>query len=253
MNGQRAASVFTDPPYNVKIDGHVSGLGSVKHREFAMATGEMSPTEFTQFLQTVFALLVAHSLDGAIHYVCMDWRHMHELLNAGAHSYSELKNICVWVKDNGGMGSLYRSQHEMVAVFKSGTAAHRNNVQLGKHGRNRTNVWDYPSANTFSKQSEEGRLIELHPTVKPLQLVADALLDTTTRGDIVLDSFLGSGTTLMAAEEVGRVCYGMELDTLYVDTIIRRWQARTGDQAVNAITGVTFDQMGADQNEATNA
>ena len=149
LDGQRAGLVFTDPPYNVQIDGHVSGLGAVRHREFAMASGEMSEAAFIEFLTTVCRQLAFHSTAGSIHYICMDWRHMGELLAAGHAAYSELKNLCVWTKDNGGMGSLYRSRHELVFVWKSGTVPHRNNVQLGQFGRNRTNVWSYPGANTF--------------------------------------------------------------------------------------------------------
>jgi len=240
LGDKRAGVVFTDPPYNVKVDGHVCGSGKIKHREFAMASGEMSQTEFTSFLSTTFKNLVNYSTDGSIHFVCMDWRHMNEMLSAGA-VYSELKNLCVWNKDNGGMGSLYRSKHELIFVFKNGTAAHVNNVELGKHGRYRTNVWDYAGINTMRK----GRMNELamHPTVKPVGLVADALLDCSRRNDIVLDPFGGSGSTLMAAERVGRKAYLMELDLLYVDTIIRRWEAETGGKAINTATGLAFKDM----------
>jgi DNA modification methylase len=241
--------IFTDPPYNVKVDGHVSGLGANKHREFPMASGEMSTDEFRNFLSIVFELMASFSRDGSLHYVCMDWRHIEDVLATGGKVYSALKNICVWVKDNGGMGSLYRSRHEMVTVFKNGHAPHLNNVELGKHGRNRTNVWEYPSANTFSKSSEEGRLNELHPTVKPVKMVADALLDCSKPGDIVLDPFAGSGTTFIAAERVRRVCYGMELDPGYCDVIIRRWEAWTGQRAIHAETGKTFQQL-TDEGEA---
>lgn len=243
MQGQKAHLVFTDPPYNVKIDGHVSGLGVVKHREFAMAVGEMSELEFTDFLTRICRHLALNSHSGSLHYICMDWRHAGEMLAAGKQIYSDYKNLCVWAKDNGGMGALYRSQHELIFVFKHGHASHRNNVELGKHGRYRTNVWRYPGANTFSKQGEEGNLLSLHPTVKPVALVADAILDCSARGDIVLDPFLGSGSTLIAAEKVGRICYGMELDQLYVDTIIRRWQAWGGGRATHAVTGASFDEV----------
>lgn len=240
MNDRPAGVVFSDPPYNVAIDGHVGGKGNIKHREFSMACGEMSETEFTQFLTTSFELMARHSKPGAIHFLCMDWRHMSEMLAAGNVAYSELKNLCVWVKDSGGMGSLYRSQHELVFVFKHGTAPHTNNVQLGKYGRNRTNVWRYPGINSFQRTGDEGNLLALHPTVKPVAMVVDALLDCSERGDIVLDAFLGSGTTLMAAERTGRICYGLELDALYVDTAIRRWQIYTGQQAIHAATGHSF-------------
>ncbi len=242
MNEERAALVFTDPPYNVPIAGHVSGLGKTRHREFAMAVGEMSAAEFTAFLTTVFGRLATHSKDGSIHFICMDWRHLAEVLKAGRTVYTELKNLCIWVRDNAGMGSLYRSQHELVLVFKAGRAAHRNNVELGRHGRHRSNVWRYPGVNSFGRSTEEGNLLALHPTVKPVALVADALLDCSARGDVVLDPFLGSGTTLMAAERVGRRCFGLELDPLYVDTIIRRWQTLTGEAAIHATSGTTFDE-----------
>lgn len=241
MGSSRAAAVFVDPPYNVKIDGHVCGNGATHHREFAMASGEMSEAEFVAFLSTGLRLLARHSELGSVHYVCIDWRHMKELLAAGGQVYDALLNLCVWVKDNGGMGSLYRSRHELVFVFRNGKGQHCNNVQLGRFGRNRTNVWEYPGVNTFSKQGDEGNLLALHPTVKPVALVADAILDCSSRGDIVLDAFLGSGTTLMAAERVGRVCRGIELDPIYVDTAIRRWQRYTGERALHAETGETFN------------
>jgi DNA modification methylase len=244
MNGTMAAIVFTDPPYNVKIDGHVSGLGSIRHREFSMAAGEMSETEFINFLTRACSLMAKYSSDGSIHYICMDWRHMGELLEAGRLAYTEMKNLCVWAKDNAGMGSLYRSQHELVFVFKHGRAAHRNNVDLGRNGRYRTNVWRYSGANSFSRNNtDEGNLLELHPTVKPVAMVADAILDCSARGDIVLDPFLGSGTTLMACERTGRICYGLELDPLYIDATIRRWQIYTGSQAIHASTCRTFDEI----------
>ena len=246
MNSAAAVMVFTDPPYNVKIDGHVSGLGSIRHREFAMAIGEMSETEFISFLTRACSLMARYSIDGSIHFVCIDWRHMSELIEAGRLAYTELKNLCVWAKDNAGMGSLYRSQHELVFVFKHGRATHCNNVELGRHGRYRTNVWRYGGVNSFSRKTEEGNLMEIHPTVKPVAMVADAILDCSGRGDIVLDPFLGSGTTLMAAERTGRVCYGMELDPLYVDAVIRRWQVYTGGQARHAVSGCTFDEMASE-------
>ncbi|MGO9144728.1 MAG: site-specific DNA-methyltransferase [Desulfomonilia bacterium] len=244
MNSALATVIFTDPPYNVKINGHVSGLGSIRHREFAMAVGEMNETEFISFLTRACSLMARFSIDGSIHFLCMDWRHMAELIEAGRLAYTELKNLCVWTKDNAGMGSLYRSQHELVFVFKHGRAPHRNNVDLGRNGRYRTNLWHYGGANSFSsRKTEEGNLLELHPTVKPVAMVADAILDCSGRGDIVLDPFLGSGTTLMAAERTGRSCYGMEIDPLYVDAVIRRWQIYTGGQVRHAVSGCTFDEM----------
>jgi DNA modification methylase len=222
MDGCLAGMVFTDPPYNVRITGHATGLGTIQHKNFKMASGEMSEADFTDFLAQAFSLQSAHSRDGSLHYICMDWRHTQELLTAGKQAYSEMKNLCIWVKDNGGMGSLYRSQHELVFVFKNGKESHRNNVQLGQYGRYRTNVWNYPGVNSFSRSTEEGNLLEFHPTVKPVALVADAIMDCTTRGDIVLDPFLGSGTTVIAAERTGRVCYGIELDPVYrkLDNIV---------------------------------
>jgi DNA modification methylase len=252
MGEERAATVFVDPPYNVRIDGHASGLGAIHHRPFPMASGEMDRSQFTAFLGQAFRNLAAFSIDGSIHFVCMDWRHVEELLAAGREAYDELKNICIWVKDNAGMGSFYRSQHEFVAVFKHGHLAHRNNIQLGQFGRNRSNVWHYPGANSFARYSEEGNLLALHPTVKPVTMVADAILDCSARRDIVLDAFLGSGTTLIAAERTGRRCYALELDPIYADTAILRWQALTGGSARHAVSGRSFDDL-AREAEAANA
>ena len=246
MKDDRAKMVFTDPPFNVRIGGNVSGFGAIRHREFTMASGEMSEKEFRRFLSKACALLGRYSVPEALHFVCMDWRHMGELLAAGREVYSELKNVCVWVKDNAGMGSLYRSQHELVFVFKRGRGSHRNNVQLGQYGRNRTNVWNYPCANSFSRSGDEGKLLSLHPTVKPAALVADAIMDCTDRHDVVLDSFLGSGTTVIAAERTGRRCYGLELDPVYVDVIVRRWQSYTRQTARHAETGRSFAEVEAE-------
>lgn len=229
LGEERARMVFTDPPYNVPINGFVSGKGRTRHREFAMASGEMSPAQFQDFLSKVCKLLSAHTEEGSLHYLCMDWRHLDAVLAAGKGSYSELKNICVWVKHNAGMGSLYRSQHEFVLVYKQGSAPHRNNIELGKHGRHRSNVWQYAGANSGRRKGENP--LDLHPTVKPTALVADAIQDCTKRADVVLDPFLGSGTTLIAAERTGRRCFGMEIDPPYADTIIRRWEALTGRSA----------------------
>jgi DNA modification methylase len=243
MGDERAAMVFTDPPYNVPIDGHATGLGTIHHRSFAMAAGEMSPPAFTVFLASSVRNQAAFCWGGTLLYLCMDWRHMAELLSAGREADLELQNLCIWAKDNGGMGSLYRSQHELVFVFKTGSGPHRNNVQLGRFGRNRSNVWRYPGVNSFSRKTEEGNLLTLHPTVKPVALVADAILDCTARGDIVLDGFLGSGTTVIAAERTGRRCFGTEIDPGYVDTVIRRWQKLTGNIAGHAETGRSFDDL----------
>ncbi|MFT4115982.1 site-specific DNA-methyltransferase [Bradyrhizobium sp.] len=239
LHGELAAAAFTDPPYNVRIDGHVSGKGAVQHREFPMATGEMSNSEFRSFLTSAMAAINRYTAAGALIYCCMDWRHMTEMLDAGRSSGSELLNLCVWVKTNGGMGSLYRSRHELVFLFKNGSASHQNNVQLGRFGRNRTNVWNYAGANSFGRKGF-GRGIELHPTVKPVLMVADAILDCTKRHEIVLDPFFGSGTTLLAAERTGRRCYGIELDPIYVDTAIERWQRMTGRKAASPL-GETYD------------
>lgn len=241
MGDDLAQMVFTDPPYNVRIDGHVSGLGGTRHREFAMASGEMSEDEFTGFLTAVLNNIAKFSVDGSIHFVCMDWAHLYELLTAGRAVYDDLKNICVWAKTNAGMGSLYRSQHEMVAVFKRGLASHINNVELGRHGRYRTNFWSYAGMNSFGAERDDA--LAMHPTVKPVALVEDAILDCSNRNGIVVDAFLGSGTTLIAAESCGRRCYGLELDPLYVDLIIRRWQAMTGESAVHAGSGLSFDVL----------
>ena len=243
LHGAKADVVFSDPPYNLAVDGVICGNGEIKHREFPMASGEMTESEFTAFLSQAFKLMALHSADGSIHYACIDWRHIGELLAAGRSAYSELKNLCVWVKDNAGMGSLYRSQHELVAVFKNGTAPHANNVQLGRFGRNRSNVWNYAGVNSFARNGTEGNLLSLHPTVKPVAMVADALMDCSNRNAVVLDPFLGSGTTLIAAEKTGRACRGIELDTLYVDTIIRRWQRFTGDKAKLASSGEAFENI----------
>jgi DNA modification methylase len=250
MGEERAAMVFSDPPYNVRIDGHTSGLGAIHHRPFPMASGEMNRTEFTAFLRQACESFAASSADGSLHFICMDWRHLDELLAAGRDAYSELKNLCVWVKDNGGMGSLYRSQHELVFVFKHGRNGHRNNVQLGQFGRNRSNVWHYPGVNSFARCGDEGNLLALHPTVKPVAMVADAILDCSARGDIVLDAFLGSGTTLIAADRTGRRCYGLELDPAYVDTIVRRWQALAGGSAHHAASGRSFDDLACEAEAA---
>ena len=241
LDGAEAQMVFTDPPYNVPIGGHVTGLGKVKHREFAMAAGEMTEDQFTAFLATAFQNLAGNSADGAIHFICMDWRHTGEVIAAGSGAYTELKNLCVWAKTNGGMGSLYRSQHELVFVFKAGTASHINNVELGRHGRYRTNVWSYPGINSFGKDRDAE--LALHPTVKPVKLVADAILDCSMRGGIVLDAFAGSGTTLIAAEQTGRRGYGIELDPHYCDVIVKRLAAVAKTEAIHATTGKPFAEI----------
>jgi len=245
MGGKVAAMAFTDPPYNVPVAGHVSGLGKIQHAEFAMASGEMSKACFTDFLAESLGAMMGRVCDGAILHVCMDWRHLPELLAAGDKVQLQLINLCVWNKTNGGMGSLYRSKHELVLVFKKGRTPHINNVELGKHGRYRTNVWDYAGVNTFGA----GRMadLEAHPTVKPIALVADAIRDVSRHGDIVLDAFMGSGTTILAAERAGRVAYGIEIDPGYVDVAIRRWEKMTGKSAVLQSTGQNFAEVSSDR------
>jgi DNA modification methylase len=215
---------FLDPPYNVRISGHANAKG--RHREFAMASGEMSEAAFRSFLEATLGAAAQASRDGAVHFVCMDWRHMDDVSAVGGNVYGELLNLCVWNKSNAGMGSLYRSKHELVFVFKVGTAPHFNAVELGRHGRNRTNVWDYASVNSLAGSRRED--LALHPTVKPTALVVDAIQDVTRRGDLVLDSFLGSGTSLIACERSGRRFRGLEIDPAYVDVAIERWTAMTG-------------------------
>ena len=243
MGDSRATMAFLDPPYNVRVR-NIVGRGQIMHREFAMASGEMSSNDFVEFLISTLNTAALFSRDGALHYVSIDWRHVVELLKAGLGVYGETLNLAVWVKTNAGQGSFYRSQHELIAVFQVGDAQHLNNVELGRHGRNRSNVWHYPGVNTFRK----GRLDDLksHPTVKPVALVADAMKDCTRRDDIVLDTFCGSGTTILAAERVGRRARALEIDPSYVDVSIRRWQAFTARDAVHAKTGLNFDQIAAD-------
>lgn len=235
MAGEAATMVFSDPPYNVKIDGHVGNSGKIQHREFAMASGEMNQSEFTAFLAAAFKNLADHSIEGSIHFLCMDWRHMAEMLTAGQGVYAELKNLIVWAKDNGGMGTFYRSRHELIFVFKKGMAPHINTFELGQHGRYRTNVWQYRGVNTM----RAGRMDELalHPTVKPVQMIADAIRDVSGRGDIVLDLFGGSGSTMIAAEKTGRRGYLCELDPIYCDRTLARWEAFAKDAAEQVVCG----------------
>ncbi|MGE0768071.1 MAG: site-specific DNA-methyltransferase [Hyphomicrobiaceae bacterium] len=241
LAGELAQMVFTDPPYNVPIAGHVGGSGAIQHPEFLMASGEMSTEQFTDFLGTATRLLAEHSADGSIHFLCMDFRHLQEILTAGRAAYTELKNLIVWAKDVGGMGTFYRSRHELILAYKNGTAPHINNFELGQHGRYRTNLWEYRGANSF----KAGRMEELalHPTVKPVQMIADAIKDVSHRDGIVLDVFGGSGSTLIAAHKTGRRGYLVELDPTYVDRTIRRWQTYAHDDAILAATGETFDAV----------
>jgi len=239
MAGATADLVFTDPPYNVPIEGHVCGAGAIKHREFAFASGEMSEAQFTAFLQESLGNAAAVMRDGAIAYVCMDWRHIGELLAAGKATFTELKNLIVWNKTNAGMGTFYRSKHELIFVFKHGAAKHTNSFGLGETGRYRSNVWDYPGVSSLG--ADRASELAMHPTVKPVALIADAIRDCSRRGEIVLDCFGGSGSTLIAAEKTGRCARLIEFDPLYCDTIVRRWQTYSGKQIICAATGESFE------------
>jgi DNA modification methylase len=241
LQEELAQLIFVDPPYNVPIRGHVSGKGRIKHQEFTQASGEKTSAQFMKFLEECFSQLAEHSYDGSIHFVCTDWRHLDEMLTAGRRVYSELKNLAVWTKTNAGMGSFYRSQHELILVWKNGRGKHINNIDLGRYGRNRSNVWTYAGANRFGPD----RLNELamHPTVKPVALVADAIRDCSHRGHLVLDTFGGSGTTLIACEKTQRKARLIEIDPAYCDLIVRRWQKLTGESAVHAETGIAFDAL----------
>jgi DNA modification methylase len=247
METEKAAAAFTDPPYNLSVS-RIGGNGQIKHREFAMASGEMSKDEFTDFLTTSLKLICDHTVAGAVIYEFIDWRHVGEMLAAGDATGCDLLNLCVWVKSNAGMGSFYRSMHELVLVFRNGKQPHLNNIMLGKHGRPRNNVWNHPGVNGFARKGAENAL-SWHPTVKPLALVADAILDCTKRGDIILDPFAGSGTTILAAERTGRRGFGIEIDAIYVDTAIARWEKMTGQQARNA-DGMTFAQVKSQRSAA---
>jgi DNA modification methylase len=226
--GCKVDAAFLDPPYNVKINGHANAKG--RHREFAMASGEMTENEFRTFLAETLGAAISVSKDGAVHFICMDWRHMDDVSASCGPIYGDLLNLCVWNKSNAGMGSLYRSKHEMIFVYRVGEGPHFNAVELGRHGRNRTNVWDYASVNSFVGSRRDD--LALHPTVKPTALVAAAIQDVTRRGELVLDTFLGSGTTLLAAERTGRVFRGMDIDPAYVDVAVDRWVAMTGGTPV---------------------
>ena len=240
MAGQLAAAACLDPPFGCPVDGFVSSRG--KHREFVQASGEMSEAELLEFFRRLVRALSGIVRPGGLVYLFIDWRSLHLLLKAGQEVFGKLVNLCVWSKDRGGMGSFYRSQHELVLVFQQPGAKHANNIQLGKHGKNRTNVWSYPSA-ASSRKGREGDLLKSHPTPKIVEMIGDAMLDCTVRGEVVVDTFLGSGTSLIAAERTGRTCFGMDLDPLYADLAIRRWQAWTGEKAVDAETGETFDTI----------
>jgi DNA modification methylase len=253
MANELADVIVTDPPYNVPMQGHVAGLGKVKHPAFVQCNGEMSVEEFIAFLHAAMELSAAHSRDGSLHFWAMDWRHLLELYSAARPVYDEQINLCVWAKTSAGMGSFYRSQHELYGVWRKGKATHRNNVQLGRFGRSRSNLWTYPGANTFGRASDEGNLLAVHPTVKPVALIQDILLDCTKRGDLVLDPFLGSGSTIIAAEKIGRRARGCELDPKYVDAIIRRWQRWTGERARRSDGALFNDLEGAAIEESETA
>ncbi len=242
MGHERAQMVFTDAPYNLKICDIV-GNGHIQHGEFPMASGEMSPEEFTDFLRRVFGPLTQFSIDGSIHYLCMDWRHELELLHAARDFYAERKNLCIWNKSNAGMGSFYRSKHELVSVFKNGSEPHINNFGLGGDGRYRTNVWDYPGVNIRRPGGHSD--LEMHPTAKPVAMVMDAMKDCSRRKEIILDPFSGSGTTIIAAQRTKRVARTMELDPAYVDLALRRWEALTGEKARHVDTSLTLDEVAA--------
>jgi DNA modification methylase len=241
LQNRRAQMGFTDPPYNVKIKGNVGGLGAIQHDEFVMASGEMTVDEYEYFLTAFVRNLIYWSEDGSVHYLFIDWRHLQALTEVCNRYFDQQLNLCIWVKSNGGMGSFYRSQHEVVLVFKKGKAAHINNIQLGKYGRNRTNVWFYEGCNSLTPDRRAN--LKLHPTVKPVALVADAIRDSSKRNGLILDPFLGSGTTVIACEQTGRTCAGLEMDPRYIDVTVRRWQAFTGNQARHSATGMTFDEM----------
>jgi DNA modification methylase len=241
LGDERIDLIFTDPPYNVPIDGHVCGLGRIRHREFVMGVGEMSSAEFRAFLEQTLGPAAERCRDGAIAFVCMDWRHAEELIAAGKAIFSELKNVCVWNKSNAGMGIFYRSKHELVFVFKKGTAPDVNTFGLGETGRPRTNVWDYAGVSSLGP----GRIEELamHPTVKPTRLVAKAIKDCSRRGDLVLDPFGGLGATLIAAEKTGRSARVIEFDPAYCDTILRRFERVTGKRPILSATGETLEEV----------
>ena len=240
MNGASATAVFCDPPYNLRVS-NIGGRGRIRHPEFAFGSGEMQPQQFQRFLSKILGNGVRVSAEGAIHFVCMDWRHVVDLVSVGRKHYDAMLNLVVWNKSNAGQGSFYRSQHELIGVFRVGEHPHKNNVELGRFGRNRSNVWNYAGVNTFGRGRMEA--LAAHPTVKPTALVADALLDCTARGDAVLDQCSGSGTIFLAADKVGRVAYGLEIEPRYVDVAILRWQQLTKLEATLDGDGRTFEEI----------
>jgi DNA modification methylase len=246
MAGQRATMTFTDPPYNVSILKHARGRARTKFKEFSIASGELSNAEYLHFLKSTFSSIASVSVDGSIVFACIDWAHASAMIEAGMQSFAELKNICIWVKPNGGMGTFYRSRHEMVCVFKVGTGPHINTFELGQHGRSRTNVWEYAGLSGFKSGRDDE--LAMHPTVKPVRMIADAMLDCSKPQSIVLDPFIGSGSTLIAGEMVDRRIFGLELDPSYVDVAVRRWQAFTGRDAILESTGQTFEEVEMERN-----
>ncbi|QIG53652.1 site-specific DNA-methyltransferase [Altererythrobacter sp. BO-6] len=241
LAGELAQCIFSDPPYGCEIEGFVSGLGKHKHLNFLEGAGDMDRGELQEFFTAYLGHCKAFSSAGAIIFACMDWRQIDILLLAAMDVGLTRKNIAVWDKGSGGMGGLYRNAHEFVAVFCNGNTPATNNIQLGRHGRDRCNIWRYPGANRPGSSS--AKALADHPTPKPEPLVEDALLDVTNRGDIVLDPFIGSGSTILAAESTGRICRGIELDPKYVDRAIRRWERETGIPAIHIETGLTFDEL----------
>ena len=240
LKKQKADLIISDPPFNVKIQGHVCGNGKTKHKEFAFASGEMNESEFIEFLRQAMQNMSDFSKDNAVHFLFMDWRHLYEMISASRSVYPKMLNLIVWCKQNGGMGSFYRSQHELIFAFQKGKGSHTNNVELGKHGRYRTNVWHYAGVNSFGPNQKN---LCMHPTVKPVELLQDAILDASKRGEIVLDAFLGSGSTLIAAEKSGRLCFGVEYEPLYIDTIIRRYHELTGIWAIHEQSGESYNNL----------
>lgn len=249
LGGERAAMVFTDPPYGVAISGHVKAKGKTRHREFAMGGAEMSSPELTAFFTQAWRLCAAHSLEGSLHYAFIDGAHLFEMLTATNAAYDRQVGLCVWYKTNAGMGSFYRSAHELVVISKKGSAPHQNHIQLGRFGRHRTTVWTHPGAGVFLKSAEDADLMAQHPTPKPVRLIVDALLDASSRGDVILEPFCGSGSTLIAAERTGRRCRAIELDPLYCDLTIRRWQRHSGQAAVRDADGTVFSDLEAESGQ----
>lgn len=243
LDDEKAQIVFTDSPYNISVS-KIGGKGKVKHSEFKMGVGELSSEQFTDFLKKIMENLCEYSEENSVHYLCMDWRNVFEMMSASKDVYSKMLNLLVWAKTNGGQGSFYRSKHELIFVFQNGTGSHINNIDLGKHGRYRCNVIECAGINSFGKEQNN---LKMHPTVKPHILIADILLDASKRGGIVLDTFLGSESTLIAAEKTGRVCRGIEIEPKYVDTCIRRYRECFGLDAYRASDDRPYLQLLAER------